>query len=224
MPYSSNAYSQNSHQAITMIRKNSLFIKLFQLKISSKSTFQIAVSHFRPELETCPVCGCKGNCHIHAYYDRCLIDFRDGCKVSYSLCIPRVICDNCRHTHAILPDCIIPYRSYSLVFILQVLACFFSDAYTQEAVCDKFDISAKQLHQLILLFKKHKQQWLGVLDDLTMGCSDFLNYLTDAVCYSQFSQGFSCRFAFSFLQSHRNPFAKTAPYCQKIFLPNFSGT
>ncbi len=207
-----------------MIRKNSLFIKLFQLKISSKSTFQDALSHFRPELETCPICGSKGNCHIHAYYDRDLIDFRDGCHVSYSLCIPRVICDSCCHTHAILPDCIIPYRSYSLIFVLQVLACFFSDAYSQESVCDKFDISQRQLLQLILLFKKHKQQWLGILDNLTTSSSSFLAYLTDAVCYSEFSQSFTCRFAVSFLQSHRNPFVKTAPYCQKVFLPNLSGT
>ena len=58
---------------------------------------------FRPELQTCPWCGTKGSCRIHAYYDRSLVDFMGGAPVRHSLCILRLIC-SCDHTHAILPD------------------------------------------------------------------------------------------------------------------------
>ncbi len=43
---------------------------------------------FRPELQTCPWCGTKGSCRIHAYYDRSLVDFMGGAPVRHSLCIP----------------------------------------------------------------------------------------------------------------------------------------
>lgn len=111
--------------ATIMIRKNSPFCKLIRIKTSSKFIFDSYMAVFQPELETCPVCGSCGNCHVHAYYDRSVIDFRNGRKVTDSLCVLRLICDSCHHTHALLPDILIPYASYSLMFILRVLGeCF----------------------------------------------------------------------------------------------------
>lgn len=88
--------------ATIMIRKNSPFCKLIRIKTSSKFIFDSYMAVFQPELETCPVCGSCGNCHVHAYYDRSVIDFRNGRKVTDSLCVLRLICDSCHHTHALL--------------------------------------------------------------------------------------------------------------------------
>jgi len=60
--------------SITMIRKNSLFIKMLKIKTSSKFILQAFMKQFRPELETCPICGSK-RMHIHCYYGRSIIDF-----------------------------------------------------------------------------------------------------------------------------------------------------
>ena len=79
---------------------------------------------FRHQLQTCPCCGARGSCSIHAYYDRSLVDFMGGSPVRHSLCIMRLIC-TCGHTHAILPDFIIPYSGYGLFFLLRVLAEYF---------------------------------------------------------------------------------------------------
>lgn len=100
-------------RTFTMIRKNSLFCKLIRIKTSSKSIFDSFMIRFRPELETCPVCGAKGHCRIHDYYGRHMIDFREGAPAKDNLCILRVYCDSCEHVHAILPDFIIPYSSGS---------------------------------------------------------------------------------------------------------------
>ena len=92
---------------ITMIRKNSLFIKLFKIKTSSKSLFEQFMPLVRPELETCPVCGSSGNLHVHCYYKRYLIDFIGGKSVRHDVTVLRCTCDSCGSTHAILPDFII---------------------------------------------------------------------------------------------------------------------
>ena len=61
-----------------MIRKNLLLCKIIRIKTSSKSLFDSYMALFRPELETCPICGSTGNCHIHDYYGRSIIDFKSG--------------------------------------------------------------------------------------------------------------------------------------------------
>ena len=111
-----------------MIRKNLLLCKIFRIKISSKSLFDSYMDKFQPCLETCPICGSTGNCHIHDYYDRSLIDFRFGAPEIYSLCVMRVFCDSCEHAHAVLPDVIIPYSVYSLLFVLRLLGQYFVNA------------------------------------------------------------------------------------------------
>lgn len=103
-----------------MIREKSLSCKLIRIKSSSKSLFDSFMHGFRPELRTCPYCGAKGSCGIHAYYGRSLVDFIHGKPVRHDLCILRVIC-SCGRTHAILPDLIILYSGYGLFFILRAL-------------------------------------------------------------------------------------------------------
>lgn len=98
----------------TMIRAYSLFFKLIRTKISSQAIFSSFMENFNPALEVCPHCGSKGNCHPFAYYDRHLVDFVHGHVCDSSIHILRVQCSSCHHTHAILPDIIVPYASYSL--------------------------------------------------------------------------------------------------------------
>lgn len=211
--------AQKANTYIIMIRKNSLFYKLFRIKISSKSFFYRFMPLFCPEFETCPVCESAGNLKIHSYYKRYLIDFIDGKVVRHEITVTRVQCDSCGSTHAILPDFIIPYCSYSLFFILRVLGTYFLHLYSVEKICEKFSITLKQLYKWIALFRSHKAQWLGFLKDMEVGDKTFLNQLGKMIPYSDFASTFVSTFSFSFLQSHANP--KTAVYCQHIFSPDY---
>lgn len=169
---------------------------------------------FRPELQTCPCCGVKGACSIHAYYDRSLIDFIGGKPVRHSLCILRLVC-SCGHTHAILPDFIIPYSTYGLFFILRVLAEYFLHLSSVEKLCGRFLINQKQLYHWLSLFRGQKEEWMGLLSSMESSDLSFLKGLFRLPCYSDFASGFVRRFAVSFLQSHKNP----ALYCQQVFDP-----
>ncbi|WP_304429157.1 DUF6431 domain-containing protein [uncultured Acetatifactor sp.] len=197
-----------------MIRENSLFCKLIRIKSSSKALFDSFMAGFRPELQTCPCCGAKGSCRIHAYYGRSLVDFMGGRAVRHSLCIMRLIC-TCGHTHAILPDFIIPYSGYGLFFFLRVLAEYFLRLSTVEKLCERFSVTISQLRRWLRLFQTQKEEWLGVLSSMEASGLSFLKALLTQTAYSVFASAFVRRFTKSFLQSHKNP----APYCQQVFTP-----
>ena len=197
-----------------MIRENSLFCKLIRIKTSSKYLFDSFMDDFRLELQTCPCCGAKGSCRIHAYYDRSLVDFMAGRSVRHSLCILRLIC-TCGHTHAILPDFIVPYSGYGLFFILRVLAEYFLRLTTVERLCERFSITPAQLYRWLGIFRAQKEEWLGILSSMEVSALSFLKALLTLPAYSHFASAFVRRFSMSFLQFHKNP----APYRRQAFSP-----
>ena len=192
-----------------MIRKNSLFCKLIRIKSSSKFLFDSFMAGFLPEKETCACCGASHTCHFHASYERNLIDYISGRTVYHTVCICRVISSGCGHIHAILWDLIIPYSTYGLFFILQVIAEYLIGRYTIEQLCSRFDISHSMLYRWYSLFLSHKQEWHGVLTSAETSSFSFLKSLCRILGFSAFALHTSD----SFLQSHRNP----APDRQTVF-------
>lgn len=117
----------------------------------------------------------------------------------------RVKCDSCGHTHAILPDVIIPYARYGTSFILHVLADHIKGRLSADRICDKYFISRNQFYRWLTLWKKHKTLCLGSLNSKETDSHSFIEKVTEQTAYSEFSSSFIHRFAKSFLQSHRNP-------------------
>lgn len=198
---------------------------MIRIKNSSKSLFVRYMEMYSPDLETCPVCSSRGNCHIHAYYGRSITDFVSGHPRNENLCVLRVECASCGHTHAILPDFIVPYTGYSLFFILRALSEYFAGLYTLEAVCERFGISNATFHKWLALWKHHKSLWLGYLSNAETSDQAFLRKLILGSTYSAFSMDFIRLTTHNFLQSHRNPAigppgSETAHYCQKVFEPD----
>lgn len=187
-----------------MIRKNSLFCKLIHIKSSSGALFAAFMASFRPEQEVCPVCGSKGNCQIHAYYGRHLVDFVHGRRIRHDVSILRLVCTGCGSTHAVIPDFIIPYSSYGLIFVLRLLAEAFRGSASVESLCERFCITRNQFYHWLALWKQHKQQWLGLLSDLEISNAAFLGTLTGMPCFSAFSSSFFLKCALSFLQTHKD--------------------
>ena len=190
-----------------MIRKNSLFCKIIRIKTSSKSLFLDFMASFQPETETCPCCGSTGNCKVHSSYQRSMIDIIHGKPVYQELCITRIICGSCGHTHAILPDTIIPYSQYGIFFILRVLGEYFAHVKTVAALCEAYSITPSMLYRWRHLFLKNRSVWLSVLELSEQSPRDFIRFLCLKEPFSEFSTTFFRLTGFSFLQSHANPTA-----------------
>lgn len=197
-----------------MIRKNSLFCKIIRIKKTSMQLFNEYMLSYSWENETCPWCGSKGNSVSHGSYIRSMTDFVHGRTVYGEIVVLRLCCTSCGHTHAILPDVIIPYSVYGLFFILRVLAEYFFHLHTVEKLCARFGISVSMLYRWRRLFLSQKREWLGMLVSTETPPSVFIKGLC---LLTQYSPSFACQFvllsARSFLQSHRNP----ADYRQEFF-------
>jgi hypothetical protein len=164
-----------------MIRVFTIFCKLNFKNISAKDLFFAAMRDFTteklPSLKLpCPFCGAKHpEWSYHDSYERYLISFEMGATVTYDIDITRIICSSCKHTHAILPEILIPHSSYSLIFILSVLRDYYLSRMTVQSLCDKYQISLSTLYAWKRLFAIHKKLWLGILEDTYQGSLDFLS-------------------------------------------------
>lgn len=180
-----------------MIRNFTILCKLNLLPSSDLSLFQTAIADFSIHSARCPFCGAKGCLSSHASYQRDLISFHNRKVLRHILSIPRVICSSCTHTHAVLPDVLIPYGSYSISFILTVLRDFSLHNTTVESLLSRYCISRSTLYSWRNLFFLHKKLWLGFLLDHSISSLSFL----DALFPDSFLQSFFLKTGVSFLQS-----------------------
>lgn len=161
-----------------MIRVFELLCKLNFVKLSAIDLFTYSMAQFQPHDHRCPYCSNEHpDWKKHAVYERYLISFENGRTVSYQITIVRYRCSSCSHTHAILPEFIIPYQSYSLLFILAVMRDYFIGFLTVDRICAKYDISVSTLYSWKKLFLRHKKVWLGLLDDACTSSLQFLDFL-----------------------------------------------
>lgn len=188
-----------------MIRETRLFCKLSELKKTAQELYREEQSKLVGESGACPCCGCRGKCAGHGWYERSLIDHKEGETVYARIRVKRERCESCGHTHAILPDYIVPYSSYSLFFILRVLAEHFLKRRTVEGICGRYGITASMLYQWKKLFAIHKDIWLGVLETAETTSAAFIRRLIILPDYAgMFGEPFFKIAARSFLQGHQD--------------------
>lgn len=191
-----------------MIRDKALRCKLFSQEDHPADRLDTFMESFNPARETCPCCHTHGTCRAHAHYSRYLIGLADGKPVCRRVSILRVFCTSCRHTHAILPDFIVPFRQFSLPFILKVLIEYFTYR-SPSRILKEYGIDVRRLTAWKKLFRSHKAMWLGVLKDKETRELSFLMWITERDRLSEFLSDFYDRLKRSFLQSHANPTANS---------------
>lgn len=82
-------------------------------------------------------------------YSRHYVSYHDSVQDNM-ITIPVLYCKNDKHYHAVLPNSIIvPYSSFSIFFILKVLALKSCSAFTIEEITERFCISTSTLYRWI---------------------------------------------------------------------------
>ncbi len=93
---------------------------------SSYSERNLYVQSLMPDItdidkNVCPCCKAKNKLIKYGKYDRNVSVLVNDCVENYNVSVQRVICNSCEHTHALLPNFIVPYKIISLVSIAQIV-------------------------------------------------------------------------------------------------------
>ena len=179
-----------------MIRIFNLFCKLNEIKISDQEWLDKTFEKSNLSGQVCPYCDSKEQMIPHDPYSSHMITIKGNQIESVLLRIPRIKCTSCGHTHAVLPEMLIPYSSYSLRFVLTVLRDYFLHLHTIEKICEIYQIAHSTLYMFRNLFLSHKRLILGILNDALEQAVDFIAELD-----GQFLFQFWKSFRFSFLQA-----------------------
>ena len=92
----------------------------------------------------CPRCRCAGNFTGHGRYTRIVVHKGREEHVE----VRRVRCASCRTTHAVIPEGVVPYKSYSELFALAVLDAWASGMSNAE-VRESFGISETTRRRIV---------------------------------------------------------------------------
>lgn len=130
-----------------MLRFFRMIKKFYSLHISEFDLYMSYVKSFNPLDFPCPKCHCKypGWKH-HDYYPRYIISFENKKVKCHHVAVERLLCSSCDHTHAVIPEFLVPYRSYSLFFILTVLKEHFTKNLTIARICEKYTIAVSTFY------------------------------------------------------------------------------
>lgn len=106
-------------------------------------------------MQKCPKCG---KVHLKSFsssYSRNVILKINNILIKVILVVPRLICDNCGSTHAVLPDFCVPLKQYSKDAIIEIATeAFFSST---EETANTLNIDSKQVRRFVNLVKSFSQ-------------------------------------------------------------------
>ena len=180
-----------------MIREKALLYKL-KIKSSDINLLHSSLKGFHPSKTRCPYCGSSlGGRSAIRTYPRMMITVENGARREEEIQIPLYQCPSCDHSHAILPDVLIPFGSYSLRFILTVLKAYLERTCSVRDLCEKWQIAISTLYGWIHCFAKHYSIWRSILFRITWVTEQSLKEVEETTA---FPSSFSSRFGFSFLQ------------------------
>ena len=99
----------------------------------------------------CPKCG---KAHLKPFlstYSRYVILKINNILIKVKLVVPRLICENCGSTHAVLPDFCVPLKQYSKDAIIEI--AFEANNSSTEEIANKLNIDSKQVRRFVNLVK-----------------------------------------------------------------------
>ena len=180
-----------------MITVKTLLGKLNSLPFSDEEMILNSTKKLDRSRIKCSACGAVGRCRPVGTYKRMMITVVHGARNEVELQIPRICCESCRHTHALISDILVPYGSYTLRFILHILSEYLKRNEPVAQLCERWAISISTLYGWIHLFLEQHNIWFRVLDRISWITGSALERIGDI---PEFTAAFYLRFRFSFMQ------------------------
>lgn len=106
--------------------------------------------------EKCPKCGQTHLGIFPSSYSRNVIFKVNNILLKVKVVVPRLICNNCNSTHAVLPDFCVPLKQYSKQAILEIASL--ASKTSSQVAADTLNVEAKQVRRFVNLVKRHKEQ------------------------------------------------------------------
>ena len=136
-----------------------------------------ALIHYNPDSHACQRCG-KRIWHSGkaSSYRRGITYIKDGKRVDEEVLVPVCLCRKCGkssrrggnasgdYCHAILPDSLIPFTYYTLLFVLTVLDAYAKRTQPVAALCRQWGISVSTLYRWKERYQEHYDAWAGSLE------------------------------------------------------------
>ena len=194
-----------------MIRLFAALCKIYLKDLSEKQRFLAATKEFSHLGGACPKCGAKGMLSDHGDYGRGLTSFEGGKIVDASLRVSRLYCPSCESTHALLPDIVVPYSTYSLLLMLAALIAYFERAMAVEKICAHFGIAVSTIYDWKGRIALHKDLMLGLLISGKAPSLGFLRGLVGSRRLSDTLRRFYRSHSFSFMQRRSAPATRSRP-------------
>jgi transposase-like protein len=194
-----------------MIRLFEALCKAYFKELSEKQRFQKATDTFRHFGEPCPNCGAVGKFSECGDYDRRLVSYEDG-QITDSEVRPKLFfCSSCETSHALLPDVIIPYGRYSLLFVLAVMAAYFERADTVVNICERFGIAVSTIYDWRNRITLYKELMLGAFISQKQRAHAYVLELLKSNDLSGTLRLFFRKYGFSFMQRRSAPATQSRP-------------
>jgi transposase-like protein len=183
----------------------------FEKLLSEWQIFQEATDGFSHYGESCPKCGAVGNLSDHGGYGRGLTSYEDGRIVDMPVWVLRFKCASCKATHALLPDIIVPYSPYSLLFMLAALIAYYEHDTSVEEVCSRFGIAVSTIYRWKERISDHKDLMLGVLISRKRRAHSYILWLLGSGHLSGILRQFFRKYGFSFMQNRSSKATRSRP-------------
>lgn len=126
-------------------------------------------------------CGSSGCLIKHAYYER-RVKTPDGC---ITIRILRVICKYCHKTHAIFPECIVPYSQILLKDHLKIIQTHLSQGSFEQVMMSNLYIDESNIRYII---RQYLRYWKERITAFALVLGDTISFHCLKTLKRQFMQ------------------------------------
>lgn len=147
-----------------MSEDNNMVLQCFK-EVNENQTIQDLIQEYEEQLNRKVYCPCCKSVNViaHGSYERNVVYHIENKKIETKIQIKRILCKECGHTHAILPDFLIPGKQHCLKFIENIMEEMTTEKSVKE-IEQEYSIS----RQLMSYWKKELIGLKGKLSSLLL--------------------------------------------------------